>query len=260
MDNKTRVIRAWELADAMCTAAEMPLYVVAYAARFDSTEPGIVKGWVGGEKKPSNAPFVALLKASELFNVGYDELLLTPVEGHPFSSGWKGGILTGDDDNDYIAAASGWTENGDLLVATVLNMQLVDGGRLLLHHFGLRHETREAMLAAVALDEATYHTKGIAVPADDHERVYVPIMAGDTPICYREHQYFPKGPHTLAVHWDLVIPKGTADFLGFLATILDVEAITWEHGPNDPWGVVWVDNKDIKLGVMAREQWWTPGE
>lgn len=194
----------------------------------------------------SRAPHIAYGKFGELVlaNLGQDgELIMTPTPGNEQSYGWMGGVAQ----NRTGVAVSKWAEEHDKLLALLTLYNAVQD-RLNLHHVGFRFPNRE-----------TYEdhnlqfkfTGGISRPAENHERVYFNLGK-----FYREHQFYPGGPHDSARHWDFACcnPK---DLLLFIAHAYGTEPSFWEAGPNDPIGAVWIpDKKGNKLGVMARHYWW----
>lgn len=251
------VDRTFALANLMVTAARLHLFVTIMAVGPERRVLGFKKGWAGGDPdNGSRAYLIGPSKAAELLIDGLEaDFLMTPVP-HPLSTGWKGGVRRLAMDAHLITSASGWSERCDAQLALALNYAMEYEVRL--HHVGFRHPTMEAMLAAVAADERRLGVKARNIPAEDHERRYVPFETSLAPngVYWIEHQYFPTGKHTPATHWDLA----TSDALGlldFIAGHLETPTNTWRAGLNDPVGVTWQTNKEEgEQGVMTRPRWW----
>jgi len=237
-------------ADLLCDAAGLGAYVSLGQVAPNGNSIVSMGGWAGRPDPSSRAPYIATAKLAELIWYGkYEGLSLTPVPGLEISLGWMGGARY---DND-IVAVSKWAQEHDRLLALVVLYSLTQETRL--HHVGYRFATEQEM----RMNAAGHGTEPIEVPADDHLRLYRPVPDVRSPYgkYYVESQYFPEGPHSQAMHWDLVTqdPEGLLDFV---ARAYGVQPKFWEAGENDPVGVVWVTAaKDGTIfGVMARSRFW----
>ncbi len=238
-----------EFAAQLCKAMGIFAYVVVASVEADRDMVAF-GGWAGivSEGNTSRAPHVAYCKMGELVlaGAGLDgKLVMTPVESNELSLHWMGGVAL----NGTIVAVSKMAQEHDRLLA-LLTLYDREVKSLKLHHVGVRFPDEETYRVNCAARE-----NGMIrdVPGD-HNRTYFPMEDGT----YREHQWFPDGPHDVAAHWDFVTddPDG---LLNFIANAYGKGPVFFDDvGEHDPVGVVWISNKDCteKIGVMARKVWW----
>jgi len=238
-----------DFASQLCNAMGVFAYVVV-GRTGESPQMSAYGGWAGTlpEGVLSLAPHVAYGKMGELVVIGGGldgQLIMTPTEGNELGYGWMGAVAQ----NGLIIAVSKWAQEHDRLLA-LLTLYNQIHYPLTLHHAGFRFKD----VAEYEVANALYRNGMVRNIAGDHDRTYFPMEDGH----YREHQWFPNGPHDNARHWDFVVdaPK---DFLQFVAHAYGQEPVLFnDAGKNDPIGMVWVTSaKDgSKMGVMARRQWW----
>ncbi len=227
--------------------------VFAYMSLANVTPDRYVSSFGGWAGLPmlgiqSRAPHVAFSKMGELilFGAGNDSrLIMTPVPGYESGLGWMGAVAQ----NGLVVAVSKWAEEHDRLLA-LITLYHAQYEKLTLHHAGFRFED----YAKFTVENRLFSGGLVRNVPNDHERVYFPLGGGR----YREHQWFPDGPHDPARHWDFVTAQ-PANFLWFIARAYGQEPVFFEDsGENDPIGVVWVTAKEdgSKLGVMARRKHW----
>lgn len=242
----------------MCNAMGMFAYVVVGTIT-ENRQVQAYGGWAGTlpEGVSSLAPHVAHVMMGELVMVDgglnlNDKLVMTPTDtNNEFSCGWMGAVAQ----NGLIVAVSRWDwkqEYDRLLALMVLYNRLHNP--LQLHHVGFRFPNS----TAYENGNKSFHG-GIErnIPGD-HDRTYFP-MAGNH---YREHQWFPNGPYDNARHWDFVV-SAPEEFLKFIAHAYGQEPVLFDSaGENDPIGLVWITDAShgLKMGVMARRQWWNVDE
>lgn len=250
------VEQVWNLSDLMVGAAGLQLFSTVLVASGEREILAIEKGWAGGEPEgKSCAPYVGPLKAMELLMNLDGTMAMTPTS-YPLGCGWMGGVrrCVGADIH-HITSGSAWSERCDAQHALVLNYATICEVRF--HHVGFRHPTREAALAAVDEDEKRFSVSAVSLPAKDHYRWYIPVETDAAPngVYWREHQFFPAGDKTPAIHWDLATTDAFG-LLDFVAGHLKADFITWKRRPNDPVGVTWEQNRDgVMYGVMTRPRW-----
>ncbi len=243
--------RGLELAHLLCTAVQQHAFVtILKGGRSYFLSVG---GWAGDNPPlDSRAPYASGAKALELLWKGAPrpgQLLCTPTD-LSLSLGWKGGVRN----TDYIVGVSKWAEEHDLLLALIVLYGLQQEVRL--HHVGFRYASIDAYFAASKLLGA-----GVDVPAKDHLRRYHRVESSLTPNgeYWQEIQFFPQGPHTRAVHWDIA----TSDPIGLLMHVANAfgtqPSFFADAGKYDPVGVVWIEGGDGKImGLMTRDRWSDP--
>jgi hypothetical protein len=241
-----KINNVFELGNNMCTVAGLGLYIGVYVVTPKEQVLAHRIGWVGSAKPHSRAPLYCPAKVIELVRtlnpgVPFDMTPTTHAAGLRF------------------IGVSGWDHRHDALVALILNYAMFNHVRL--HHVGWRHATLNEQTVAVTQTEQKLGTTGTNHDVTDHKRTFVTDRKADPfKAFWVEHQYFhfPEGPHTKALHWDLVTSE-PKKLLGFLGKKLNNKVVTWEDaGENDPIGVVWEGNNpdEILFGVMARGKWW----
>lgn len=254
------VLKTWSLADLMMEAAGESLFVTVGVVDEDRRLLAWKKGWAGGPpEEESRANRIGPTKALELMVDLSEDFAMTPT-GHPFGTGWMGGVRQRHEGVHHVTSGSAWSERCDAQHALVLNYAMRQ--EVCFHHVGYRHPTNQLMLEAIKADEQKLATGAIPVPADDHQRYYIPVATNRAPngVFWIEHQFFPEGPYSYAVHWDLVTISAL-DLLEFVASGLGVQAKTWDAGPNDPEGMTWEPNRDgVPFGIMVRSRWWDVGK
>lgn len=260
-----RIPEASSLGNLMAESADLSWYqhiVVRKLTGTNSEEMEYKHGWCGEENDPKYM-LVSSLKSLELLTsrntpdqIG--QILLTPVL--PFGSGWQGGIKRiwsdGTDVYEIVTSISALTQRCDLLVALIINLAVTE--KVILHHFGFRHETQNKMIEAVERNQKTYGKAAIQVPADDHARSYILIENPDGKYWKEEQWYYNKPrfntPWKPRSHWDLIV-NNPLEFLSFMGVVLGQKPETWEAGKDDPVGALWEENREnSSLGVMPRAQ------
>ena len=204
----------------------------------------------------SNAPLFAPEKMLELLRQPAPEpevLVLTPISGYPNTTGLMGGARMIVGPRDLTIAVSKLAQEWDKLLAVCLIYDALVAP-LRLHHVGFKYSTENEFIKAASL-----YAEGMARPAVDHKRIYVPQKPGRSHY-YRELQLFPKGSTWEGgprKHWDYVTedPDG---FLWFVAKAFGQEPVFWDSEVNSPIGMVAIlDDHGNPLTVMARSKWWT---
>lgn len=259
---KSLVDRTFQLSDLMCGAAGVHLFTTVAVANGDRQVLACIKAWAGGPpEEESRASIIGPMKALELLIDFAGPMSMTPT-GNPVGCGYLGGVRrrsTDEPESHFLTSGSAWSGECDAQMALLLNYAMSYEVRF--HHVGFRHPTRASMLKAVEADQQRLGVSAIVVPAEDHERYYLPAETDAHPngLYWIEHQFFPEGKKDFAIHWDVATmePLGLLDFI---AGHLGTKAITWEAGPNDPIGMTWQANRDrVPYGIMARPRWWNIG-
>ncbi len=257
----------WQLSGNILAAVGKPLFTTALVGDESGEVLQIQAGWAGGQPQvASRGSYFGSMKAIELLhsvafpNAKLDQVVLGPVHGYPYSSGYRGGVRfpveTQTGKIFYITAASGDTEEVDLMIALLMNwaMRL----EIKLHHVGFRHESYHSMMAAIAADAQrlrvipTYHDGG------DHDRWYLwSSQPGPNGGYWIEHQYYPEGCQKPGIHID-VQTHYAQSFLVYMGYFLKTPEVMWDYNPaKDPMGKVAVtDRNGVEFAIMAREQWW----
>ncbi|MCB9801375.1 MAG: hypothetical protein H6773_04290 [Pseudomonadales bacterium] len=182
---------------------------------------------------------------------------VTPFQDYVKSYGWMGGVLF----DDLAAAISGLPQEVDRVIAATLVYAMLND--VSLHHVGYRHGSEDAMWDAAIAYARQNQTDILNRPADDHQRLYLPvdIVDGRAPngVVYVEHQFFPgKVDAPEKIHFDLLTPN-PVDLLIFLAGAFGQEPVLWPDGDTyDPVGEFKVvsASRGIEFSVMARDQFW----
>lgn len=237
-----------KLAHLLCTAANMP----ASISLMQGTPNHYLAtgGWVGPTPpKNSRAPYAAGAKAFELLWKGAPrpgQVLCTPTD-LPIGLGWMGGVRN----TDYIVGVSKWAQEHDKLLALIILYGLQH--HVTLHHVGFRYSSKATFYAASRL----FGTNFVDVPALDHMRHYHHVVSDLSPVgeFWKETQYFPNGPHSKALHWDLAT-EDPIGMLNFVASAYGEKPVIFnDTNTNDPVGLVWVEagNGEI-MGLMTRYQ------
>lgn len=249
MTNQISPIQVRSFANGICDAMSIYAYMAVACVHFNNATFAH-GGWVGtvplGTK--SRAPHVAYSKLGELVLLGggsNGQLIMTPVEGNELSLGWMGAVAQ----NGTAIAVSKLAQEHDKLLALITLYHAIHND-LSLHHVGFRFED----FAAYTRENRLFRGGMVRNVPGDHDRTYFPLSGGR----YREHQWFPGGPHDRGKHWDFVTEQ-PEDFLWFVARAFGKEPVIFEDsGANDPMGVVWVtaESDGSKLGVMARRTHW----
>lgn len=259
----------WWLSHYMLKAAKKPLFTTALIGDEQGNVKEVQSGWAGPRQDaPSRAPYFGPMKAIELLHsVTYPDadlnaVVLGPVVEYPGSPGYRGGmrfpVELQDGSKEYhITTGSGDAEDVDLLIAHLMNWAMKYETRF--HHVGFRHESQEAMLAAVVADRDRLGVMPSFLPEEDHDRYYLWVAEPELPNggYWIEHQYFPDGRKDPGVHIDVAtaFPHG---LLTSLAYFLKVKEVFWQYDPaKDPIGKVGVtDRAGVEFAVMGRERWW----
>lgn len=252
--HETIVNNVWSLAHRMLDAAGQSLHVTVLI--FDNNRD-ILAGrsdWAGVSPNPQSRGFLfGQLKAAELILSSLDyEVSATPTGGFLISAGYQGGLRLKVGDLYYVVACSGWDQEADLMFAALLMYAMEH--EVAFHHIGFGHGSEISFREALNTDSA-YFGPAIHAPASDHDRHYFFVSDADAAYGghYREHQRG-KVVKPGNIHWDVVTgdPTDLLDFIGSFVGGLDL----WKYEPNSPEGVVWVPNKGLPFGVMARREWW----
>lgn len=244
----------WSLADKMLTAAGQNLHVTVLV--FDKCRE-ILAGkseWAGGDPgNGSRAYLIGPLKATELVLSDLDhDISTTPTGGFLISANYLGGLRLKVGDVYYVVACSGWAAEADLMFAALLMYAMEHD--VVFHHVGFGHGSKVSRDEALSTDTA-YYGNPFHKPISGHDRHYFWVEDPDLVDggYYREHQ---RGEDVKPgnIHWDVVTddPADLLDFIGSFVGGLDL----WDDEPLSPKGVVWVQNKGMPFGIMARDNWW----
>ncbi|MFC1722086.1 hypothetical protein ACFL0C_00375 [Patescibacteria group bacterium] len=239
-----------QFATRLCEAMGVYAYV-SVGNVSESQKVQSLGGWAGTlpVEVSSRAPHVAWGKLGELvlLDGGMNgRLVMTPTAGNDVGYGWMGAVAQ----NGLIVGVSKWAQEHDRLLALITLYNQIHHN-LLLHHVGFRFPNQDAY----TIENGVYRGGLVRNIPGDHDRTYFPIKGG----FYREHQWFPEGPHDSARHWDFVTEE-PEEFLWFVASAYDQEPVLFDDvEENDPIGMVWIaaSSDGTKMGVMARRTWWT---
>jgi len=254
------VDRVWELANLMAEGAKFHFYAaMAIAdANMKVRAVRIDRVGAGSHGTASKLSLLVRVKGLELLAADPGGIWVTTPTDHLFGCKLMGGVRRFVEGCYYITAVSSdMGEHCDALFSLLFNYAMTN--EVLFHHVGFRFPFRDSALSAAKDAAQKYGVPVFYRPASDHERWYVPVETGDVPNCiyWLEFQYFPDGPYTRAVHWDVVTDFNQA-LLVFLANPLKlVPEIQKIVGSNDVIGAVWQeDDGGVPIGIVARSRWW----
>ena len=251
-----QTVGAVRLMDQIAVARRQPFYAVMGIANYDTQTSGAFGAWLGTSypDPASEAGGVAWAKYGELVSRGDPYgICTTPVATYKRSLGWQGGVRSGNE----IVTVSKLSQEFDLMMA-LIGLYAFKGNDIQLHHIGRRFHSKKAMRKE-AKRLAMYHDSYQLVrPADDHERIYIPVPVPFAPWVYcQEVQYDPSAPWSGVEHIDVCTPDPVG-FLRFVAAAYKRQPTLWgDSEPNDPVGSFFMtDQRQYSLGVMARVSFW----
>lgn len=246
--------------DEMMRLAGLHLYTGMGVYTLRNRMSAYEAGWSGGEPdRESRAPWIGPFKGSELLNMpSTTTFAMSPAVGYGPSTGYMGGVLKRIQDERWLAFGSAFSEKADTLIA--LQMMWMVENNSFMNHFGQAYDDREAWLRGVhAAEEALGgDVKAIHMPADDHDRYYLPLPSHVSPThtVYVEFQLFDE-LKTPRIHWEIFCDE-PENLLLYLGENLSTEP-KWFDDPTGPVGKVGVMNRDgVEYGIMARGTWFTP--
>lgn len=215
------------------------------------------RGWASG-REPSGkscAMMVARLKAFEgVVRASPTGMTVGPTDDL-LGSGFKGWVRY----EEMVFAGSAQSSEEDLLCALLMTMPRAFLEPVL-HHVGFSYATLDEMVSAVMTDEWETGLKATWPEASDLIRAYT----------WRSYQHHINGGYwverifkpvaegrpEVSAHLDF-LASDSHGMLQFLGGHLDIEphlfSPRWENGP---LGYVFVEGRDMPIGVMTRGKWW----
>lgn len=254
----------WDLANTMMKSAGLHLHVTVLIVSREKEILAVKSDWAGGEPKQrrSRGAYFGPAKAAQLrvsISQTDPEVVLTPVSGWEALNPYAGGVRRRVGENYYITAASGWSQEGDALVAAVLNVAMTQEVRL--HHVGISYPHVTDWTHAILLGEATHRREALCVPVLSHnyQRYFIRVPeTGKGPEYWMEYCFYEQEPRTTGVHWDFVAPEGL--LLITVSDMLGVKLAIRKPIPGElpaPHSTITHSEESIgRVSFEERLEWW----
>jgi hypothetical protein len=223
----------------------------------DNVASAVRRGWAGGREPETKSCALAFarLKGLELVTRAPNDRMTVGPTDDVQSSGFKGGVRY----EEMVLAASAQADDEDLMCALLMAMPRAYLTPTL-HHVGFAYASLDEMVEAVNADEAETGNKSSWPEASDLLRAYTwrPVKGHIREGFYVERIFRPvsEGTPEVSAHLDLLVhdPMGVLVWVGgHLGVKPEVFDPGWENGPK---GFVFVEGRDMPIGIMTRSSWW----